>query len=40
MLTKLFTEWEFIEETLHTMRIEKDMNLNDPAGMDMFKHSK
>jgi hypothetical protein len=39
MLTKIFTEWDLFEETLHSIsRLEKDKNLQDPAGMEMFKH--
>jgi hypothetical protein len=39
-LTKIFTEWETLEESLHTKRIEKEMNLQSPEGMELFKHSK
>jgi uncharacterized membrane protein len=35
MLTKIFTEWDFVEETIHNMRIQKD--LNHDGGIELLK---
>lgn len=39
VLSKVFTEWNIVEETFHSIQLKKDLAIS-PSGADMFKHSK
>lgn len=39
VLTKVFTDWEIVEETFHSIQLEKDIAINASGGADMFRHS-
>lgn len=38
-LTKVFTNWDEVEEIFHNMQIKKDLD-HDPETVELFKHSK